>query len=233
MIYSDPTNKQGIVEDIDFLVDSDSVTYPIEQKTRNVNLALDKTVSLILGADGRWQWDDSNNTDLPIGTTDISASQQDYSFDNEYLVITRIQVKDPSGNWTDLTPIDGSDTEKLARTDLQGTTGTPTQYDKLGASIFLYPIPNYSSTGGLRAFFQRRADYFTISDTIKEPGFAKHLHRYLSLSAAWDFAFAKGLSKLNFIKSEMLIMEKNIQAFYSYRPKDERPKLSVLNQNNK
>ena len=68
MTYSD------ILSDIDFLVKSDSITYPIAQKTANVNRALDNVVSAILGADGRWQWDDTNYTDLPIGVTDLVAN---------------------------------------------------------------------------------------------------------------------------------------------------------------
>lgn len=233
MTYSD------ILSDIDFLVKSDSTTYPITQKTANVNRALDNVVSAILGADGRWQWDDTNYTDLPIGVTDLVSGQQDYSFDTEYLVLTRLEVKDPNGNWQYLTPIDQNDlnystlnyrdnvpgyvyVEGQSLSDFLKTPGTPLYYDKLASSVFLYPKPDYSSDGALKAYFQRRADYFTVSDTTKEPGFAKHLHRYLSISAAYDFALTNGLSKAGTLKQELLALEQKITEFYAYRPKDEK-----------
>lgn len=233
MTYSD------IISDIDFLVKSDSITYPIAQKTANVNRALDNVVSAILGADGRWQWDDTNYTDLPIGVTDLVANQQDYSFDTEYLVLTRLEVKDSNGKWQYLTPIDQNDLNYStfnyrdnvpgyvavtgqSLTDFLNTPGNPLYYDKLASSVFLYPKPNYDLTGGLKAYFQRKADYFTVSDTTKEPGFAKHLHRYLSLSAAYDFALTNGLSKAGTLKQELLALEQKIVEFYAYRPKDEK-----------
>jgi len=233
MTYSD------ILSDIDFLVKSDSITYPIAQKTANVNRALDNVVSAILGADGRWQWDDTNYTDLPIGVTDLVANQQDYSFDTEYLVLTRLEVKDSNGKWQYLTPIDQNDLNYStfnyrdnvpgyvavtgqSLTDFLNTPGIPLYYDKLASSVFLYPKPNYTSTGALKAYFQRKADYFTVSDTTKEPGFAKHLHRYLSLSAAYDFALTNGLAKAGTLKQELLALEQKITEFYAYRPKDEK-----------
>ena len=39
--------------------------------TRYINEALNRVASLIMTADGRWQWDDTNTTDYPIGTTDL------------------------------------------------------------------------------------------------------------------------------------------------------------------
>lgn len=227
-----------IISDIDFLVKSDSTTYSIADKTANVNRALDKVVSAILGSDGKWEWDDTNYVDLPIGTTNLVANQQDYSFDNEYLILTRLEVKDSNGEWKQLNPIDGNRNESRYDTseslsEYLETAGIPKYYDKIASSVFLYPKPSYNSTGGLKAYFQRKADYFTVSDTTKEPGFAKHLHRFLSLSAAYDFALANGLSKLNVIKQELIDIESDIKKFYSYRPRDEKRFIRAFNQNNR
>jgi hypothetical protein len=235
MVFSNSSTKEGIVEEIDFLVNSNSDTYPIAQKTRNVNRALDDVVSTILGSDGRWQWDDTNYTTLPIGTADLISGQQDYTFESDYLVITRIEMKDSSGNWQLLRPFDQSDYSpqdtRQALSDLDSTDSLPYHYDKIGNSIMLYPATNYNSTGGLKAYFQRTAEYFTTSDTTKEPGFAPHLHRFLSLSAAYDYALAKGLEdKKNQLRQEMEQYRQKIVDFYSYRPKD-RPKRIVAEGN--
>lgn len=79
MVFNDISTSQGIVQDTYFEVNADATTYPIADLTRNANAALDNVVTLILGADQRWQFDSTNSTDLPIGTTDIVSGQQDYS----------------------------------------------------------------------------------------------------------------------------------------------------------
>lgn len=244
MIYSDPIGKQGIVEDAYFEASANSASYPIEDVTRNANAALDKVISKILGADGRWQFDSSNYTDLPIGATDIILGQQDYSFDNEYLVIKSIEISDAQGNWKRLTPIDNNDLSPgVAMSQLALVTGNPTHYDKMGESILLYTIPNYNrrlvqeGEAGLRAYFQRKIDYFTITDTIKEPGFAKQLHKYIALYCAWVYACAHEMNdKAATLAKRLVFFEGNeelggndpgeIKRFYSYREVDNRRRIT-------
>ena len=196
---------------------------------------------MILGADGRWQWDDTNYTDLPIGVTDLATNQQDYSFAYEHLVVTRVELADSNGQWTALTPMDQNDlntatfntltdnkpggvfNDRRSLTDFLNTPGIPLYYDKIAESIFLYPAPSYNYTGGLKVYFQRGPSYFTTGDTTKKPRFANHLHRYLSVSAAYDFAVAKNLEqdKENALANMKNVYGQKIADFYTYRPKDE------------
>ena len=90
MVFSDSTNKLGIVEDIDFLVNTNSTSYPTAQKTRNINEWYNRVIGWILEAQDDWQWDDTNQTDLPIGTISLVASQQDYP-EPTSLTITRVE----------------------------------------------------------------------------------------------------------------------------------------------
>lgn len=237
MVFNDISTSQGIVQDTYFEVNADATTYPIADLTRNANAALDNVVTLILGADQRWQFDSTNSTDLPIGTTDIVSGQQDYSFDEEYLVIKSIEIADASGKWTRLIPIDNmSLDEREALSGFETVNGTPMYYDKMGDSILLYPAPNYNYTAGLRAYFQRKIDYFVAGDTIKEPGFAKHLHKYIPLYCAYVYACAKDLPKQNSLKQRLAFYEGNklqggndagaIATFYAYRELDFKRKLT-------
>ena len=93
------------VQDTYFEASTNAIAYPIADLTRNANTALDTVVTLILGADSRWQFDSKNATDLPIGTTALILGQKDYTFDSEYLVIKSIECSDSQGNWTKLIPI--------------------------------------------------------------------------------------------------------------------------------
>ena len=230
-------NYQDLQADVDFLVDTNSVIYTVADKTRNFNLALDELSGVIIGCDGTWQWDDSNYTDLPIGVTSIVNNQQDYSFADEHLTIEALEIKDASGNWTRLKPInlypEFNEALRGSITSFMSTPGMPEYYDKVGDSVFLYPIPNYTQAESLKAFFQRKADPFTTADTTKEPGFAKHLHRYLSISVAYDWAVAKSHPKMNFLLNEKERYKKMIMDFYTKRIKDEVRRLKPLYQNNK
>jgi len=92
MIFNDTTPEaQGIVQDVYFEASTNATAYPIADLTRNANRGLDNAVALILGADSRWQFDSTNATDLPIGTTSLVSGQKDYTFDNDYLVIKSIE----------------------------------------------------------------------------------------------------------------------------------------------
>lgn len=244
MVFNDISTSQGIVQDTYFEVNADATTYPIADLTRNANAALDNVVTLILGADQRWQFDSTNSTDLPIGTTDIVSGQQDYSFDEEYLVIKSIEIADASGKWTRLIPIDNmSLDEREALSGFETVNGTPMYYDKMGDSILLYPAPNYNYTAGLRAYFQRKIDYFDASDTIKEPGFAKHLHKYIPLYCAYIYACAKDLVKQSVLKQRLAFYEGNklqggndqgaIATFYAYRELDFKRTLKPRIENTK
>jgi hypothetical protein len=237
MVFSDTTNSQGIVQDTYFEASANSNSYRIEDLTRNANNALDNVVTLILGEDSRWQFDSTNATDLPIGVADLVSGQKDYSFDADFLLIKSIEIKDSTGNWKRLVPIDNlSLEERQALSGFETTNGEPLYYDKMGESILLYPSPNYNSTGGLKAYFQRNIEYFVAGDTTKKPGFAEHLHKYISLYCAYVYACAKELPKQATLAKRLEYFEGNklrggndkgaISAFYGYRELDFRKKLT-------
>ncbi len=224
MVFSDPTGGQGIVQEIDFLVNTDSTKFPIEDKTRIINRWYERTVGRIFEADGRWQFDDTNYTDLPIATTDLVAGQEDYSFAVAHLRITRLEVKDTNGTWRWVEPLDQNDLRRRSLTELGNQDGVPCYYDKLANSIFFYPAPNYNQTAGVKAYFQRMADLFTITDTTQQPGFASIFHRLLALGPALEYASANGLNanKIKVLRDEVTQLEIDIKEFYSKKSKDEQ-----------
>lgn len=237
MQYNSHATEQDIVHDTYFEASANSNSYPIADLTRNANTALDNAVTLILGADSRWQFDSTNATDLPIGVTNLVSAQKDYTFDGDYLVIKSIEIKDSNGNWVKLIPIDNKDLDETqALSGFETTDGLPKYYDKMGDSILLYPSPNYNSTGGLKAYFQRKIDYFSTTDTTKEPGFATHLHKYIPLYCAYVYACAKELPKQNSLAKRLEFYEGNklrggndagaIATFYAYRELDFKRKLT-------
>ena len=227
-----PGSSAGIVDDIDSMVDTNSTTYPIAEKTRNINRWYDRAASILMQADGRWQWDDTNWTDYPIATTNLVDSQQDYSIiqaiptaGQDYLRILRVEVLNNAGNWNLIAPIDQADIYDQSVTDFLKTSGMPAYYDKQSTSIFLYPKPltaNVTLTNGLRIWFQRAPSYFVTTDTTKQPGFPSIFHRYLSLGAAYDYAKKKTLPQVNQLRADILEIEDQMSTFMALRNRDEK-----------
>ena len=79
MQYNSHSTKQDICSLADIMAKTNSVSFPIEDKTLFANMGMREIWSWIFEAYGGWHYDDSNNTDLPEATTDLIANQKQYS----------------------------------------------------------------------------------------------------------------------------------------------------------
>lgn len=215
------------------LTKTNSTTYTTADITVSANSALERITHLIREAEGRWQWDDSNNTDFPFATTDLvttlGSEQQDYGLGSTHYRIERVEIKDADGNWHKLQSLDTSDVYDQSLTDFLKTAGLPQYYDKVGNSILLYPKPldtAVTATAGLKVFYQRGPSYFTTSDTTKTPGFNTLFHRLIPFWCAYDLMFLNKVDVANTLRAEISQMEQNLQDYYSLRDRDEKIKLS-------
>jgi hypothetical protein len=238
MVFSDITTNLGIAQQSRALVRLDSTQFTNTRIANSCNNYLDKVAGYAIGADKRFQWDDSNHTALPIGTTNLISGQTDYSFltdeqGNRILTLTRIEVKDSTGFWRKLEVVDQSQIG-IALDEASRVTGIPTSYDKIADNIIrLYPTPNLSVTAGIKFYFQRTPSYFTASDTTKEPGVPSLLHRGFVVSSAYDVAIALGLSNTQVLSVEMEKEEKKMQEYFLNRNNDEVLKIIPIRRNTK
>lgn len=219
---------------IDANVGSNSVSYTIEEKTRDINLALDKAFALIFQVGGTWQFDDSNQTDYPIITTNLVSGQRDYSFtsdgsSNLILEIYRVLVADQNGLFRDVYPVDVEQSAApVSYTDGQNVGGLPNTYDKLANGIFLDPIPNYNRTGGLKVYVSREGSYFVKTDTTKKSGIAGLFHEYLALRPSWQYAARKGMANKGDLQAQVIQMEADMMDYYKSREKDTQKAFSAI-----
>jgi hypothetical protein len=203
----------------------DSNQWPTSKIVNSVNNYLDRVTGYAIGADSRFQFDDTNHSKLPIGTTNLVASQTDYSFltdeqGNRILTLTRIDVKNSDGVWTQLTPIDQKEID-IALDEASRTASLPTHYDKIADNIIrLYPTPETSVTAGIKFYFQRTPSYFTATDTTKEPGVAPVLHRGFVMAGAFDGALTLGLPNLQPLSIEMQKEEQFMKDYFTNRNND-------------
>lgn len=211
-----------------------------------------RVVSLLLQADGRWQYDDKNYSDIPTATTNLVNNQQDYSLTTNHLRIEGVAVQTQAGIWRRLLPFDpASDINSnstpftfvplvsygptMDRAEFLKTAGMPQFYDLQGSSIFLYPKPDngvsVTLTAGLKIYYQRgplvfdySAGTFTDStgSTSSSPGFNSLYHDLIAYLAAYDYCVANTLPQANGYMAQIQRKEAAIVKDYSKRNKDER-----------
>lgn len=191
------------------------------------NNAVERIESLINNADDRWEFDDTNQTDLPIATTALVSGQKDYSLATSHISIDRVEVLDSSNNWWLLKPIDQHDVRYQALGSYYVTNGRPLEYDKLANSVFLYPTPNYSLSAALKVYFTRPPVAFISSDTTALPGFNQLFHDLIPLWISYEFALANGKSNAPNLFAEIQRKEQALYDFYGQRSRDERPRMGV------
>ena len=245
-------NYSEICNEIDDLCDSSATSFPLATKLRRVNSALEEVVGDIISAQGDFQFDDSNYTDLPIGIGDLVNGQKDYSFDPSVIDVVGVSIMDANGKYQAILPIDQRDmtqnqgnvsgqrvqssSQRVDPSQFYSTPGTPIWYDKNGASIYLYPTPITGSvtlTAGLKVFFQRTASLFVIGDTIKAPGFISTYHRVLPLMASLSYCRKYHTDRVPSMMQEITELKARMLERYSKRSKDEVRRISVRQESNR
>lgn len=192
-----------------------------------INKWMHKIVSMILQSQDGWDYDDVNQTDYPIITTDLVANQQDYTLpaSEKILKVKRVEISYDGTNWYKAEPLDvneiGSATDS---TTLAGSFNkTKPYYDLQYHALFLYPIPDAAVTGGLKMWVTREAIDFTSGDITtgtKEPPWDEPFHHMLALGVAYEWAVMKGRSNIGVLKQELIEDEQRLKQYYSDKQKD-------------
>jgi len=225
MTFSDTVGNTGIVQQARSMMRVDATQWPTYQIVNSCNNYLDTITGYAIGADRLFQFDDTNHSKLPIGTTDVTAGQKDYSFltdeqGNSILNLLRIDMLDGAGNWVKLRTIDEAQIE-VALDEFEDTQGEPIYYDKIADNIIrLYPTPDVTVSAGLKFYFQRSGSYFAATDTTKEPGVSPLLHRGFVIAAAYDGAMTLGLDSLSALSNESLKEEMKMKQTFDNRNTD-------------
>mgnify|MGYP003394104133 CR=1 FL=1 len=251
MQFYDSVNQRAICSEIDRLCDTSDTSYSRLAKTARVNDALEEVVGKLITADGLWQWDDTNQTDLPRGTGNLVEGRQSYSFTSEYLTIREIDILTLSaGVYRRIEPIDPdmlggfSPEEYFGVTSGNPTTGFPQWYDKEGDSIRLWPAPTATActlTAGIRVWFQRTAVLFTpVSTTAAdttEPGFPSPYHVVLAYMAAIPYCMSYKPNRVALYQSKVDKIlgvdgrSGDLIRFYTKRDKDDRKIMTMKSVN--
>ena len=217
---------------IDTEVKTNTTTYPLATKVLDINVALDDAIDIAIRSCGIGQYDDTNQTDYPIITTNLVSGQRDISYTadatgNLILDIYKVMVMNSSGVYFEIPQVD-MQSERGTESFYDGlnTTGTPSKYDRTGNGIIFDVIPDYSQTAGIKIFINREGSYFTVSDTTKKPGIDGRLHEYLVVSPACKYAERNSLDNHTALYNRKVLLEKKISEVYSKKDRGVRKILS-------
>lgn len=235
--FNDTTNKNGLIQACESKVMGSNYgiisgnTETLQTFTRYLNNALNKFTTKVLNSDTRWQFDDTNRTDFPIGTTSMSDNVNNYELDVSHLKILAVEVKNSAGQWVTLDPVDITDMKLTGSiSDFESTKGMPRFYDKLGTSIKLYPAPSSTETtltNGLKVHYQREPSYFVYTDTTKLPGIPSIFHKNLVTYACHEYATDNlDTNKIQILDNQIQKEEMEVEEWYSKRDKDDKPRLT-------
>lgn len=232
LVFSDTSTNLGIVQQVRSFMRVDATQWPTAKIVASGNNWLDKVTGYAIGADRRFQWDDTNHTKLPEGTTDLTINQSDYSFltdeqGNNIITLTGISRLISGSNYEPLYLMDRND-DGYDPNNWGITSGTPTAYDKIADNIIrLDTKPPATVTAGLKFFFQRTPSYFTASDTTKSPGVSPLLHRGFVIAGAYDGALTLGLANLQAMSVELAKEEKKMIDYFAARNQDDDQTMTV------
>ena len=213
---------------------------------------MQKVFSKILTMNG-WDVDDLNYTDLPIGKATITANQQDYSLGVTHLGIARVELKDSAGNFTILTQIDQQQLKRDRKTAIavgestrtgayQATPGIPTEYDLIGSSIILFPVPNFTQASSLFIYFDRGPLLFdytlgTFTDgsgtTSSSPGFNSLFHDLIPLYMAVEYCNLYKPNRVPALMNLIQVENQKVDDVYERRNRDRRGRMVVSIDSNK
>jgi len=240
MVYNSNADSQDIVSTVLDKAGATSVNvYPLKRITRNFNAALDMYLGWAFEVDGRWNFDDINETSPPIDTQNIVSGTNRYklsAFTETLLSLMRLEILNSAGTGLYLEPerldtsgnVVSNETGRISGTRgstfqelyVNASSGTPTHYIKYGGFIYLRPNPNYSLASALLAYFNRPASYLASTDTTKVAGVPVIHHPLLCELTANQFKYDKKLMTL----VEKIAVEKNnediVKEYFANRDKD-------------
>ena len=220
----------GIAEQARSMARVNSTDWPTQKIVNSANNWHDFVTGYAIGADRRFQWDDTNHTKLPEGTTDLVLNQADYAFTtdeqgNSIVTLTGVSLVDANSKEYPLKLVDRNDPDYDLAT-FGKNSGTPSQYDKIADNIVRLdrkPASADVSAYDIKFYFQRTGSYFTSSDTTKSPGVSPLLHRGYVIACAYDIALTLGLANISALAAERAKEEDKVVQYFADRNQDEMP----------
>lgn len=229
MQYNSEANNQDLISDISFWTGQDTSSFSIKDRTRSVNERNNMVWQMIFESYGGWLFMDDSISDattgVPYADQTVNSGVPLYVLPSGALTVTGVELKDSGGTWHPLIPLTYEEFLEKGGDSAFVSSGFPIYYILQGDVINLKPSPNFTLASALRVFFDQGMSQFTVTDTVKNPGFASIFHRMLSIGASLDYCASHPGMEEKVIQLQGLWNdgEKRLKAFYSKRFKARFP----------
>ena len=247
MVYNSHASSLDCVSEILKICNCTVTNYPLNDITRRFNSALDWYFGLAFKSDGRWNFDDINETSPPIDEQNLVSGTNRYkfgTFTETVINLLRLEIltADAKGKTLiqetiqslgvgDIAPESGSiggiNEQSFHELYLSPASGTPTHYCKYGDFVYLRPSPNYAETDGLKAYFSRPAAYMAATDTTKVPGVSVMHHDILCRKAALPYLIENNQPSGGAIAQLLIEDKQTILDYFARRGEDMKNRLTV------
>lgn len=236
--FSDTVNNTGFLQQVRFLARVDANQWPTVRVVNSLNHWKDFLDGYAIGADRRFQWDNTNHTKLPEATAP-STTSSDYAFTtdeqgNSIITLTGVSRLDSTtGYYIPLEQVDRND-QSIDLSTFGQQTGTPTKYDKIADNIIRldYKVGSVIASY-FKFYFQRTSPYFDAADTTETTGFSPLLDRGFVIAGAYDCALTLGLKNLTALAAERAKEEQKVIQYFADRNQDSVRRMVPGYQSNK
>jgi hypothetical protein len=223
MVFSDTTNKNGIIQHIEQITNLGDA-YISGTNTRLyywvnlVNQWLHYCTQRIQTVSPNWNYDDANHLDgssnptLPIEAFACVDDQQNYGLTStgemDSLVVLKVEIRDATTE--EYKTIDFTPADKLPDDIWAQDSGEPTSYYLSGGSIIFNCPIDTALIDYFQVTYDRNAHVFTYNDTTAQPGFDQKFHMILAYGPAYEWALQTGNQTISEMCRRMLFGTDNI-----------------------
>lgn len=182
MILYNASLSDGLRNFTRFLTNTNTTTYTNADLDASLNSYYDIMVGEILDSMDEWDFQGE------YATTDLVASQQEYSLPTDILKIKRVEITYDGTTWYEALPEDLNekqyDSGSVSRINDNYDQSEP-KYDLMDNSLFLKPVPTTAVTAGLKIWYEKNVTH--LSAVTDEPNIARPFHKALAYGAAIDW----------------------------------------------
>lgn len=232
MQYNSHSTSQDMVSLANLFTKQNNTTFPLTEKTLFANMGNRIILTVIHDAYGGWKYDDRNNTDLPIATTDLTADQSNFALPVDTNQLNGVYVLTPNttDNWTKLIPITLEEINRIeAEPNFNNTSSVPQYYRTLSNSIVIYPASDTTVEDGLMVEYSGDISTFATTDTTKTAGFDTIFHEAIPVYMGYQFAQINGIPQLKSLTEQWVDYLARIKKHYSCKFKDMFPTRIKIN----
>lgn len=197
--FNEETNLTGIVQGVDFEVDTDRNTYGIEDLTRNANFALDYLSLELSEFNGTIQHTEpaTEQFNVTSGTTNSITSTSDF------VKVLDVVVEDDNGDFISLKPIDPDLTEQPFDEVISQEAGTPTGYAQRGNLITFDKKFDFTKTNAVTLRYEPLPTYFVDTDTTATANYIRNLSEAIVLYTALKWAKKYQTGRVNDLEGDL------------------------------